>query len=354
MRRENESTAASIIIPNYNYERFLPRAIDSALEQTHGDVEVITIDDASNDRSSSIIESYGDSIKARLKDRNEGHAAAFNTGFEESSGRVIFFLDADDYLYPNAVSDVMNVWESDTAQAQFRLHIVDEKQEVKDVYPPPEMPFDTGDVTPKLLESGRYGTTVTSGLAFDRKVLEAIFPIPEGDFRQGADGYLVTLAPLFGKVASIDECLGAYRIHGSNHSVFGHKLAERARWRVQHDFHRFDALSRQAAELGLETAEDLGMHDPTHLEERLASLCVDESRHPVQTDSRLQLSMAGANASLQANASLKRRLFVAAWFLSVGVTPRQMATAILSWKLVAASRPAFLARLSKTIRHMMH
>jgi hypothetical protein len=206
---------------------------------------------------------------------------------------------------------------------------------------------------PKLLRRGRYQTTVTSGLAFDRLTLEAILPIPEAEFRQGADGYLVTVAPLYGEVTSIDECLGAYRQHGGNHSAFGEKLAERARWRVRHDFHRLTALSHRSAEKGLTLPEDVGLRDPIHLEERLASLCVDRVHHPIDGDSRLALGAAGTAASLGINASLRRRAFLAAWFLSVGVLPQRLAQAVLSWKLVASSRPAFLADLSKTIRHVM-
>lgn len=344
----------SIIIPNYNYARFLKRSVDSALGQDHDDVEVIVVDDKSSDGSAAIIRSYGDSIRACLRPSNGGHAAAFNTGFAASSGRIVMFLDADDYLYPDAVSRIVDTWDSATAQVQSRLHIVDERQHIKDVFPPPELPFDDGDVMPKLLHKGRYQTTVTSGLAFDRSTLETIMPIPEADFRQGADGYLATLAPLYGQVQSIDECVGAYRIHGANHSVFGEKLAERARWRVVHDFHRVEALSDQVSGVGLtvEPSETI-LHDPVHLEERLASLCADESRHPVANDSRLALAAHGAVASFEMTASLKRRAVLAAWFLSVGMLPRKMAMAVLSWKLDAASRPAFLARFSRSIRQAM-
>ncbi|TIN21878.1 MAG: glycosyltransferase [Mesorhizobium sp.] len=306
----------SIIIPNYNYARFLERSIDSALEQDHDDVEVIVVDDASQDNSTTIMESYGDRILVCARRKNGGDEA--------------------------------------TAQVQSRLHIVDDRQRIKDVFPRPELPFDSGDVMPKLLHKGRYQTTVTSGLAFDRTILESIMPIPETDFRQGADGYLATLAPLYGQVQSIDECVGAYRIHGANHSVFGEKLAERARWRVEHDFHRMEALSDQASQAGLTVVPaDVVRHDPVHLEERLASLCADRHRHPVADDSRLALAAAGAVASLEMTASLRRRAVLAAWFLAVGMLPRQMAMAVLSWKLDASSRPAFLAGLSRTIRRAM-
>lgn len=146
---------------------------------------------------------------------------------------------------------------------------------------------------------------------------------------------------------SIDFCLGAYRIHGNNHSVFAEKLG-----RVEHDFHRLQAVTAQAKNVGLEVSHDANLRDPTHLEERLASLCVDSRRHPVADDSRVALDAAGAVASLPMNVSLRRRAILAAWFLSVGLLPLRMAAAVLSWKLVASSRPAFLARLSKTIRHV--
>jgi hypothetical protein len=154
-------------------------------------------------------------------------------------------------------------------------------------------------------------------------------------------------------VTSIDDCLGAYRMHGANHSAFAEKLGQRARWRVEHDFHRLEALSAQAAGIGLDVPADIGLRDPVHLEERLASLCIDRHRHPVAGDSRIALAAAGAVASLEMNASKRRRAMLAAWFLSVGVLPRRMARTVLSWKLVASSRPSFLLRISKTIRHAM-
>ncbi|NIA69569.1 glycosyltransferase [Pelagibius litoralis] len=350
MQPPKERVPASIIIANYNYARFLERCIDSALNQNHADVEVIVVDDASSDESSDVIRSYGSRVIACLKASNGGHAAAFNTGFAACSGVIVFFLDADDYLYPNAVSEVIDACDRSTTQAQFRLHVVDEDRGITDTYPPPELPFDDGNVMPELLRRGRYQTTVTSGLAFDRTTLESILPIPESEFRQGADGYLATVAPMHGKVTSIDACLGAYRQHGANHSAFDDKLAERARWRIQHDFHRLAALCRQTAELGVILREDVCLRDPAHLQERLASVCVDKARHPVADDSKLALGRAGAAASLEMNASFRRRAFLAAWFLSVGVLPRRMARAVLSWKLVASSRPRLLSALSKIIR----
>ena len=92
----------SVIVNNYNYGHFLSEAIDSALAQTYTRTEVIVVDDGSTDDSSEIIAGYGDRIIPVLKE-NGGQASAFNAGFAKSRGDVICFLDADDYLFPQAI-----------------------------------------------------------------------------------------------------------------------------------------------------------------------------------------------------------------------------------------------------------
>jgi glycosyltransferase involved in cell wall biosynthesis len=93
---------ASIIISSYNYGRFLSQAIDSALNQTCDQVEVIAVDDGSTDNSLDVIASYGDSIISVVKE-NGGQASALNAGFHASHGQVLLFLDSDDTLLPGAV-----------------------------------------------------------------------------------------------------------------------------------------------------------------------------------------------------------------------------------------------------------
>src|ERR1700719_288784 len=85
----------SIIIPNYNYARYLRIAIDSALAQTYAPVEVIVVDDGSTDNSREVIESYGDRITPIIK-TNGGHGSALNAGYAASRGEIVIFLDADD------------------------------------------------------------------------------------------------------------------------------------------------------------------------------------------------------------------------------------------------------------------
>ncbi|MEL6937458.1 MAG: glycosyltransferase, partial [Cyanobacteria bacterium J06607_17] len=114
----------SIVINNYNYERFLSEAIDSALEQTYQNVEVIVVDDGSMDGSRDIINRYGNAVIPIFQpNRKQGHA--FNSGFTHSKGDIVIFLDADDYLKPEAAEKIVAAWKPQIAKVHYRLDVVD-------------------------------------------------------------------------------------------------------------------------------------------------------------------------------------------------------------------------------------
>jgi glycosyltransferase involved in cell wall biosynthesis len=87
----------SVLIPCYNNEAFVGKAIESALEQTYSNIDVIVVDDGSTDQSLQVIKSYGDQIKWHTGP-NRGACAARNTAFSLSKGEFVQFLDADDIL----------------------------------------------------------------------------------------------------------------------------------------------------------------------------------------------------------------------------------------------------------------
>jgi len=87
----------SVIIPTYNREDTVVRAIESVLDQTHEEIECIIVDDGSKDGTASILESYEDPrIRYIHHKANKGVSAARNTGIEEAQGEYIAFLDSDD------------------------------------------------------------------------------------------------------------------------------------------------------------------------------------------------------------------------------------------------------------------
>lgn len=93
----------SVIMPNYNGEKFLAETIESVLSQTYTDWELLVVDDCSTDGSAELIRSYAQRdgrIKLFVQEKNLGAAAARNRALGEASGKWIAFLDSDDVWYP--------------------------------------------------------------------------------------------------------------------------------------------------------------------------------------------------------------------------------------------------------------
>ncbi len=101
----NDTPKISVIIPCYNAEKYLSQAIESVLNQTCSNVEIVVVDDGSTDGSLSVAERYGKQITL-VSQKNCGVARARNQGFERSNpaSRFVMFLDADDVLEPEALA----------------------------------------------------------------------------------------------------------------------------------------------------------------------------------------------------------------------------------------------------------
>jgi glycosyltransferase involved in cell wall biosynthesis len=212
----NTEPLVSIIVDNYNYGRFLPDAIDSALGQTYARVEVIVVDDGSTDDSPQVIARYGSRITPVLK-KNGGQGSACNAAFRVSNGTIVMFLDADDLLLPTAVEKaVPHFRDPDLIKVHWPLWYADERGN-RTCERFPDQPLPEGDLRETVLRVGP-GNLVTSGLAaaYHRSFLDRVFPVPEAVFRNCVDTYLFELAPFYGPMAAIQAPQGLYRQHGGN------------------------------------------------------------------------------------------------------------------------------------------
>lgn len=102
----------SIIVPVYNCESTIERCIDSILKSKYSNLEILIINDASQDNSKNIIESKyfnNNIVKVINMDKNMGVSFCRNLGIENSSGEYITFVDADDYIADNMYKDMMNI-----------------------------------------------------------------------------------------------------------------------------------------------------------------------------------------------------------------------------------------------------
>ncbi len=103
----------SIIIPTFNRETLLPRALDSVLAQTLDDWEIIVIDDGSTDQTAAVVATYARRLKDRfiyLRQANRGSSHARNHGIDICNGRLVAFLDSDDEFLPNKLERQLDLF----------------------------------------------------------------------------------------------------------------------------------------------------------------------------------------------------------------------------------------------------
>ena len=98
----------SIIVPTYNREKYIIKCIDSVLDQTYDNFEVIIIDDGSTDNTENLVKKYQDKRIKYFKNENHGIGYSRNFGINKAKGDYIFFLDSDDYLEENMLEEVLN------------------------------------------------------------------------------------------------------------------------------------------------------------------------------------------------------------------------------------------------------
>jgi glycosyltransferase involved in cell wall biosynthesis len=102
------SPQVSVIIPTYNSSRYLEQAIASVLDQTYTNFELIVVDDGSTDNTQEILQQYRDRLRCTSFQNNQGISVARNRGIEIARGNLITFLDADNWLLPDALEAQVN------------------------------------------------------------------------------------------------------------------------------------------------------------------------------------------------------------------------------------------------------
>lgn len=210
----------SIIITNYNYGQFLREAIDSALNQSYPQIEVVVVDDGSTDNSQDIIKSYGDKIVPVIK-ANGGQASAFNTGFAASRGDIICFLDSDDLFMPEKVAEIVDVFTShqDVGWCYHLLQLMDGNtgEYIKSSYTFSSCECDLRDSLKKGKLRGKLlCNPATSGLCFMRSLLQQILPMPEAKNVSISDNYVKFTAVALSKGFALAKELSLQRIHDGN------------------------------------------------------------------------------------------------------------------------------------------
>lgn len=341
-----EGPLVSIVINNYNYGQYLRDAIESALNQSYTNLEVVVVDDGSTDNSRDVIEEYAFSGKiVPVYKENGGQASAFNAGFRASKGQVVLFLDADDVLLPQAVAQVMAAWRPGITKVQGRVEVVDATlKPLGYSYPEKEVPLPSGSVREYLLRR-MYPSPPTSGNAFSREFLSAVLPMPEECWRISADSYLLTLAGLRGPIVSVEEPFALYRVHGKNAWATLNVVRERLEKEIRIGECQKGIILREAAKRGWTPRYPFGHAHGYKIEALAKALGSDLVR-----TGYAKLGLDGLAASLTwPYLPLRKRFRQAVFFLLVLFLPPGLRTRWLIWGLDVVGRPPWLKRLGRWI-----
>lgn len=117
----------SIVVPAYNTEKYIKRCVDSILNQTFKDFEIIIVNDGSTDNTSRIISGYIDDRVRCIDKKNGGVGSARNTGLQSAQGEYVTFVDSDDYINENYCSTLLHtIGDADIAVAGRAKYIDDQ------------------------------------------------------------------------------------------------------------------------------------------------------------------------------------------------------------------------------------
>ena len=204
----------SVIIPNYNYGRFIGEAIESVLAQTFPPYEIIVVDDGSDDNSADIVKTFGSRVKF-IQQRNQGVGAARNNGVKNSSGNLIAFLDADDIWLPTKLEKQVELLQQDNKIGMVSCGMRE---------------FDKDDKTIAEYNQGQNGWCAKNILMIEpvvvgpgstslvrRDTFEKIKGFDENkEMHPSEDWEFCYRVALISKVAFTPEILVEYRNHGGN------------------------------------------------------------------------------------------------------------------------------------------
>jgi hypothetical protein len=335
----------SVIIANYNYRDFVGAAISSALAVDCPDKEVIVVDDASTDDSRSVIDGFRGRVAAYFRPKSH-QLGAHMFGFEQSTGDVVIFLDADDLLEPEVMQEVAKVWRPGASKVQYRMNLIDAAGTQLGSAIPQFPPTDDPEKLRRIyLRTMTYTTPPGTGNAYSRDFVRNAFAMAPSTM-PASDTVLLTLAPILGDVLTIRKPLARYRLHAANNVALKSLDAVKLRDRLQEDVHKARFLATVAQRLDLSVSPDLLGCNLGHLQYRLASYLVDPSAHPFREDTTASLLRDLASSAITSSQMrLRDRAILLAWAIACALAPQNYRRNFVLWRFAPTSRPAVIRTL---------
>lgn len=316
----SEQPLVSVVVPSYNHRPFLPTAIDSALQQTYGNLELIVVDDGSTDGSPAYLQGRA-AVDSRLRvvcRENRGAHATLNEGIALAKGELVAILNSDDEYTATRIARMVQLAREHGHPffAFSAVEIIDEdgrrleyagQQSGPVAYYRSLLEKYQGRPTQAFFWVGNMAMT-TSNFFFSRVLFDEVGPFAPLRYLHDWDWAL--RAQRVGSVLRVDEPLVRYRVHGSN------TIGERNAWK--HVAENAYVFASALANGGL---ADMARRSGKSEAEILALLLQDnKSFAPVPVLSLLALAGAGQDlAALLANGTIETLMPTL-----IGQTPRDL------------------------------
>ena len=215
---DSMSVRFSVLLPVYNRENYVRQAVDSVLNQTFTDFELLAIDDGSTDRSAEILKSYRDRLKL-IQQRNQGPEIARNAAAALAQGEYLVYLDSDDLFLPFALETFDKVIRHMDSPPLLLGNI----SSFQDGEPPSQpVPSDTIEI----FKFKNYASKTISLSSNSTIIRKSVFDAVGGGRRDTSpqtfhcdDTYIQLRAGDYSPFVAIKRpCTSAYRLHGENTS----------------------------------------------------------------------------------------------------------------------------------------
>ncbi|MBB3188410.1 glycosyltransferase family 2 protein [Microbacter margulisiae] len=221
----------SVIVPNYNHAPFLKQRIDSILDQTYPDFELILLDDCSSDHSQEILNTYRHHPKVTQIIFNETNSGStfrqWEKGIALAKGEYIWIAESDDWAEPEFLSTLTHVLDKQPtaglAYCDSKIHIEGEKATIFAAYKTGKFNSDhwqkdyCWEGNKEIERALLWDCTINnaSAVLLRKSILETIFPFPYA-FRFSGDWYCFLRIAAISSIAYTPQLLSNYRGHTSN------------------------------------------------------------------------------------------------------------------------------------------
>jgi glycosyltransferase involved in cell wall biosynthesis len=213
------SPLITTVVDTFNHERFIEQALSSVLEQglSESDLEILVVDDGSTDKTPDVVAKFSKRVQL-LRKKNGGQASAFNVAISQANGKIVAFLDGDDWWAKGKLVTVLNAFDANpnVGVVGHGLYEIDEVTGRSIVV----LPSSDRRVTLSSVEDGIDFRNImcflgTSRVAIRKRILNLVGSIPLALIVE-ADEFMSTMAVAQSEAILIKQPLTYYRLHAGN------------------------------------------------------------------------------------------------------------------------------------------